>query len=152
MAAGEVPLRTFGHARADEGLTHDIDGAGARGRGWALPPRTANAAARIFWALAEDFTLFEHFLADEAGHRQDEAAALEALGTFDAFAREVIARRPEDCMVILCSDHGNVEDLTTRNHTTNPVAALVFGLEETGPMRTVADVGRLILRALAIEP
>ena len=35
--------------------------------------------------------LFEHFLADEAGHAQDEAAALHALDTFDRFARAVIA-------------------------------------------------------------
>ena len=151
MAAGEVPLRTFHDARRGRGLTHDIDGALAKRRGWQVPTRTPTEAAEVFWELSQDFTLFEHFLADEAGHAQDADAALAALRTFDAFAREVISRRPADTCVIVCSDHGNVEDLSTRNHTTHPVAALTFGLEGPRALRTVADVGRLVLDALGIS-
>jgi hypothetical protein len=146
MAAGAVPFRTFDDAREGRALTHDVDGAAAARRGFEVPRRSAEEAALIFWALARDFTLFEHFLADEAGHARDHGAALAALGTFDAFARAVISTRPADTCVIICSDHGNVEDLRTRNHTTNPVAVLTFGAPDGHhPLRTVADVGKLVL-------
>lgn len=151
MAAGAVPLRTFDDARRGEGLTHDIDGVLARGRGLDVPERTPTEAAEIFWRLSADFTLFEHYLADEAGHAQDLDAALRALRTFDAFARAVIATRPEDAQVLIVSDHGNVEDLSTRSHTRSPVALLSFGAYPTSTTSTVADVGRLVLAQLGVS-
>ncbi|MEW6431903.1 MAG: metalloenzyme [Myxococcota bacterium] len=147
MAAGQVALRTFDDARRGEGLTHDIIGTLARRRGLDVPERTAEEAARVFWGLAEDFTLFEHYLADEAGHAQDAEGALHALETFDAFARAVIAARPGDAQVLIVSDHGNVEDLSTRSHTRNPVALLSFGPAKAAAA-SVADVGRLVLSLL----
>lgn len=153
MAAGEVLLRTLEDARHDSALTNDITGTRARGRGFEVPLRTPDEAARIFWDLAEgtDFLLFEHYLADEAGHAQDRAAALDTLTTFDRFARAIVLNRPADAHVLICSDHGNVEDLSTRRHTLNPVPVLCFGpsaprFRET--LHDVADVGRTILSLL----
>jgi hypothetical protein len=155
FAAGAVPLRTLDDARAGDGLTHDITGAHAHSRGLSVPQRTPEEAARIFWQVAEgvDFTFFEHYLADEAGHAQDFEAALLALDTFDAFARAVVALRPADARVMICSDHGNVEDLSTRSHTLNPVPVLYFGppAPEVEALATVADVGRTVLRWLDVE-
>jgi hypothetical protein len=145
FAAAEVPLRTFDDAVAGAGLTHDIDGELANRRAFPVPRRTPEEAAAVFWSLAEDFTLFEHYLADEAGHAQDRAAATRALETFDRFAREVVRLMPDDAQVLICSDHGNVEDLSSRSHTTNPVAVLSFGVKAPGPLTTVADVGRQIV-------
>lgn len=150
MSAGGVELRTLDDARHDEGLTHDIDGASAARRRLVVPLRSPAAAAAIFWKLAADFTLFEHYLADEAGHAQDLPAAERALGTFDAFARAVLEHRPADCQVLICSDHGNVEDLSTRGHTRNPVAVLSFGEATLPAMRTVADVGAAALSLLGV--
>ncbi|MCA2977894.1 MAG: metalloenzyme [Myxococcaceae bacterium] len=143
-----VPLRTFDDAAAGAGLTHDIDGAFGRARRLGAPQRTPEDAAAVFWALAEDFTLFEHSLADEAGHAQDFVAAAAALETFDRFAREVVRLRPRGAQVLIVSDHGNVEDLSTRNHTTSRVAVLSFGERQPGPLATVADVGAQVLEWL----
>jgi len=147
FAAGKVALRTLDDAVAGNGLTHDIDGAAGVKRKFPVPQRTPEDAAAIFWSLAQDFTLFEHYLADEAGHAQDREAALEALSTFDRFAREVVRLMPDDAQVLICSDHGNVEDLSTRSHTTNPVAVLSFGAREPA-LETVADVGSQVVRWL----
>lgn len=146
FAAAGVPLRTLDDLRAGEGLTHDLEGRRARER-FDLPQRTPEEAADIFWRLAEGqaFTLFEHFLADEAGHAQDPLAAERALSTFDRFARKVIAQRPADACVLVCSDHGNVEDLSTRSHTLHAVPLLSFGAPLPFLPTTVADVGRLVL-------
>jgi hypothetical protein len=155
FAAAQVPLRTLDDAQGGLGLSHDITGQRALNRGFSVPQRTPEEAAHIFWRVAEgmDFTFFEHYLADEAGHAQDFGAALEALDTFDHFARAVISTRPEDARILICSDHGNVEDLSTRSHTLNPVPVLYFGPPAPGldALATVADVGRTVLRWLAVD-
>lgn len=153
FAAARAPLRTWGEAWADRGLTHDVTGERARARGADVPRRTPEEAARVFWHVAEGqaFTLFEHYLADEAGHAQDFSAAREALSTFDAFARAVVAQRPDDATVLICSDHGNVEDLGTRSHTTNAVPVLHWG-PRAPRLETVADVGTGIVSLLLGAP
>lgn len=155
MAAGGVALRTLDDARGGEALTNDISGRRACDRGFQVPQRSAGEAAEILWRIAgdADFVLFEHYLADEAGHAQDHAAAQDALSTFDAFARAVVLNKPEDAHVLICSDHGNVEDLSTRSHTLNPVPVLMFGPRTEAVrahFRDVADVGRTILSLLEV--
>lgn len=150
MTAGRVPLRTLDDARAGEGLTNDIDGRRAASRGFQTPPRTSEQAADILLSLTReaDFTLFEHYLADEAGHAQDFDAAEDALRTFDGLLRAVVEKKPEDLHVLVCSDHGNVEDLSLRSHTLNRVPVLYFGAAAEHvqrQLRTVADVGNVIL-------
>jgi len=144
-----VALRTLAEAERGLGLTHDIEGRRARLRGLHVPQRTPEEAADVLWRVAEghDFVLFEHFLADEAGHGRDFPLAEEVLQTFDRFARAVVARRPADAAVLIVSDHGNVEDLTTRNHTLHDVALLSFGVPEASlaGLRDVSDVCRLVL-------
>lgn len=153
MSAAAVLLRTLDDARRGEALTNDIDGRRARQRGFQIPRRDPEEAAEIFWRIfgETDFLLFEHYLADEAGHAQDHQAAQDALETFDRFARAVVLNRPEDAYVLVCSDHGNVEDLSTRSHTLNPVPVLTFGPDAAlvaDAVRDVADVGRTVLRLL----
>ncbi|MEN9797948.1 MAG: hypothetical protein RL653_1644 [Pseudomonadota bacterium] len=157
MAAADVPLRTFDDARGGSGLTHDLDGRTARARGVDVPERSPAEAAGIFLELAaaHDFTWFEHHLADEAGHAQDAARASDALDTFDRFTRAVAAGRPIGLHVLVCSDHGNVEDLSTRNHTVNPVPVLYFGPAGAGALsglRDLADVGRRALELCGVTP
>ncbi len=155
FAAGSVPLRTLEDARSGRGITPDITGEHARALGLEAPLRTPAEAAEVFWRVAGevDFTFFEHYLADEAGHAQDFAAARKALDTFDAFARALVEARPSEARVLVCSDHGNVEDLSTRSHTRNLVPVLYFGppAPELETLTTVADVGRTVLRWLNAE-
>ena len=151
MAAGGVELRTLEDARNGEGLTHDIEGIRARTRGFEVPLRSTEDAAKLFWRIAQthDFTFFEHYLADEAGHAQDWEASKLALSVFDRFSRQVIDQRPADAVVMICSDHGNVEDLSTRGHTRNDVPFLYFGDSPCDfPVRTVADVGLAVLHEI----
>jgi bisphosphoglycerate-independent phosphoglycerate mutase (AlkP superfamily) len=153
MAAGSIPLRTLDDARSGAGLTNDIDGKRARGRGFEVPVRTPEEAAAIFLQIAaeHDFTLFEHYLADEAGHARDWEGAEEILAIFDQFARAVVSLRPAGLEVLICSDHGNVEDLTSRAHTLNRVAVMHFGERQVeAPSKDVSDVGRVVLRLLDV--
>jgi len=151
FSAGNVPLRSFADVHTRRAITHDIDGSSAAKRGLVLPHRTAREAAEIFWDIAADYTLFEHYLADEAGHARDFSAAMDAIQKFDAFARAVIELRPADAQVLIVSDHGNVEDLSTRSHTRNDVALLSFGPAPLPEIHDLAEVGLLVLRWLDVQ-
>lgn len=148
-AAGGGRFLTWGNARQGRGLTHDITGQRANGHGAAIPRRTPEAAAEILLRLAEnqDLALFEFFESDEAGHARSMPAALDALSRLDAFLRAVVrGLGPEDALVVT-SDHGNVEDLSTRNHTLAPVPVLGFGraAAELDRVRDLTDLAPLLL-------
>ena len=146
----DAPLRTFGDVLAGTAITNDITGLAAARRFREVPQRTPEEAAMIFWQLAEDVTYFEHSQADDAGHARDWASAMKSLQNFDAFAREVLRLAPADAQVLICSDHGNVEDLSTRNHTRNKVSVLTFGAElnALGPMERLDSVGTRVLQLM----
>jgi hypothetical protein len=140
-AAGGGRFRTWPDVRAGRGLTHDITGDRARAFGADLPVRAPEEAAAVLGALARahDLTLFEFFETDEAGHARSMDRALDALGRLDRLLRALVqALDPADTLLV-ASDHGNVEDLSTRNHTRAPVPVLAFGagadrLDEVGDL------------------
>ena len=128
-AAGGGRFRTWGDARAGRGLTHDITGRRMRARGADVPVRAPEEAAEILRDLARghDLTVFEFFETDEAGHARSMDRALDALGPLDALLRALVAGLGSEDALVVASDHGNLEDLSTRNHTRAPVPVLGFG-------------------------
>lgn len=93
-----------------------------------LPVITASEAganlARI--ASAHDLTLFAHYSTDYAGHEKRLDRAVVALERVDAFLGGVLGASPADLLLIVASDHGNLEDCTT-GHTRNPALGLAAG-------------------------
>jgi hypothetical protein len=156
FSAGGFPFTTWRDALEGRGLSHDVVGRRARARGLPLPAREPAEAAEILLALARahDLALFEFFETDEAGHARSMEAALDALGRLDAFLRHLVAAlRPGDALVV-ASDHGNVEDLSVRNHTRAPVPVLGFG-RAAGALERVTDlthVAPLLLELAGVRP
>jgi hypothetical protein len=149
FAAGEGRFHTWADARAGRALTHDITGDRARRHGAGIPPRTPAEAAEVLLALAadRDLALFEFFETDEAGHAQAMERALEALERVDAFLRALVERLPAGWSLVVASDHGNVEDLSSRNHTLAPVPVLGFGAAaaRVGEVTDLTRLGPLLL-------
>jgi hypothetical protein len=88
----------------------------------------ADAGARLL-KLADEYDLvaFETYLPDLAGHGRLAISPREALRLVDRMLAEVLrSKRPTDTLVVT-SDHGNVEDATTRIHTRHPVPLLAYG-------------------------
>jgi len=112
------------------------------------PAAAGRALARI--AARHHLTVFAHYDTDYVGHRGDPDAAARALQLVDDFLGGVLEELPPDVLLVLTSDHGNLEDTTT-GHTTNPVPLLVVGSGArrylTGARR-VTDVASLILGML----
>ena len=93
------------------------------------PQRAAEHLAAIVRQF--DFTLFEFFQSDVAGHSMDYARACAALRTYDRFLASIV--RFTEAMgvtLVLTSDHGNIENISERGHTLNPVPFVAFGPKE----------------------
>ncbi len=156
-AAGGGVFLTWADAKAGRGLTHDITGARARTRGHGadVPARDPAEAAEIFLALGagHDLALFEFFETDEAGHARSMEQAVDALLRLDTFLRRLVAALgPEDALVV-ASDHGNVEDLGTRNHTLARVPVLGFGraAADVGAVEDLTHLAPLLARLAGVE-
>lgn len=115
-----------------------------------LPLVSAEEAGRRLARLMADFdlVLYESFLPDLAGHRRVEAEWV--LSRLDAFLGAVLAHRSPDTTVVLSSDHGNIEDATTKLHSLNPVPLLVVGpaAGRFRQARAITDVAPAILSCL----
>jgi hypothetical protein len=148
-AAGGA-FRTWADAKAGRALTHDVTGERARGHGADLPLRTPEEAADVLHALARehDLALFEFFETDEAGHARSMERAADALARLDRFLRALLARLGTDDALVVASDHGNLEDLSTRNHTLAPVPVLGFGraAEAVGAVGDLTHLAPVLLR------
>jgi bisphosphoglycerate-independent phosphoglycerate mutase (AlkP superfamily) len=78
-------------------------------------------------AINNDFTLFEYFLTDHAGHKRNFNALQECLQDFSRFFIKLIQLAENNFSVILISDHGNCENMKVSGHTVNPVPLFVYG-------------------------
>ena len=123
-------LATFDDVKRGRAATFDLDGVLLRAAGLDAPPVSLQQAARNVAAGAaeHDLSLFEMFLTDSAGHAQDTEWARDEAVRTDRFLVELFAAiDPAEQLVVVTSDHGNMEDLSVRTHTRAPVPLLAFG-------------------------
>lgn len=117
-------------------------------------PTTEAGAARVLADLvrAHTFVLSEYFLTDKAGHSQDPARAAQVLGSLDAFFGALLDALPSGALLVVSSDHGNLEDLGTKSHTRNPVplVALGPGADAFARAESLLDVTPAVVDALAV--
>jgi hypothetical protein len=130
-AAG-LTLRSFEDLQRGQALSADFTG-----EGWSLQPgfpqapvySPAEAGARLADLAGQvDLAWFDYWPSDYAGHRNDAQASVQLLGSVDGVLgglADAFHGRPD--LVVITSDHGNLEDLERRGHTRNPVPALVIG-------------------------
>jgi 2,3-bisphosphoglycerate-independent phosphoglycerate mutase len=126
-----LPLNDSRALEEGNAISADITGEGWQDMGYpeiivSSPYVVGSRLSRI--VRENDFTLFEYWLTDHAGHSQSAARAIAALERLDGLIGGVIEQFDYDSMlVIVTSDHGNIEDLSTKSHTRNPVPLLVVG-------------------------
>lgn len=79
-------------------------------------------------AKCYDLSFFEYWASDYAGHKQDMPWAVKQLETFDGVLKGLLANWDmASDLILLTSDHGNMENLGTRKHTAAHVPLLLFG-------------------------
>lgn len=107
------------------------------------------AARMIKSAKTHDLVLYEFYLTDKAGHSMDIKTADRIRDLLDPFLMYIIQNLGPENTLVITSDHGNLEDLSTKTHTRNPVPLFVKG--ETDPFKeakSIMDVTPGILSVL----
>ena len=117
-----------------------------------IPVISSEDAAAHLFALARvnDFTLYEFFQTDVAGHSMDYARACEVLRLYDRFLAALLRYvEAAGLTLVMTSDHGNIESMDEQGHTRNPVPFVVFGPKEAeirAAVKSLVDVTPAILR------
>ncbi|MEX2573565.1 MAG: hypothetical protein WD317_04680 [Balneolaceae bacterium] len=113
---------------------------------------TAEEAAGRFLKVAEsyDLTMFEYYLTDKAGHSMRLEESLVVLNILNRFINHIIQYKENSDHLIICSDHGNLEDLSVKTHTRNPVPLIAYGGNVSGIKKahSIMDVTDIILGLL----
>jgi hypothetical protein len=160
LALTKAGIRLFTHEDfyAGRALSADFTGDGWRSMlGFPdAPMLSAHQAGRKLVALAKecDFSLFEYWASDYAGHKQQMDTAVELMETFDGVLGGLVeGGKWDELLVLVTSDHGNMEDLSTRKHTDADVPALVIGKksareEFTSGMKDLTDIAPAIWRTV----
>jgi hypothetical protein len=139
-------VRDVAALREGRAVYQDLTRSSLRDKGYDGPLVTPEASAGTLLDIAGeyDFTLFEYFQTDRAGHKGSPEDVRRVLALFDAFLGVValFGRRP-GCLFVMTSDHGNIEEAGSPQHSANPVPFVAVGegaafLRER--VRSVTDV------------
>jgi hypothetical protein len=109
---------------------------------------STDAAKRLLDVVPEhDLLLYEYYLTDKAGHSQKSESAQHVLKTLDEFLLHIIKNMTSSDTLVITSDHGNLEDLSTKTHTRNKVPLFVLGnsAQKFQKVESLADVKKGIL-------
>ncbi|MBP7866790.1 MAG: peptidase [Acidobacteria bacterium] len=129
LAAGR-PLRSLQELRDGRAVYQDFTNLHLQMRGYDIPMRRPEEAGMVLAGMAafQDFLLYEYFITDFAGHAGDPAFAGHVIDLLDRFLESVLEHADLDRLtVLLTSDHGNIEDLSVKPHTLNPVPLIAWG-------------------------
>lgn len=134
--------------RNGNAVFHDFTHRSLQKLGYDVSLRTPAESGRNLARLVEkyDLCLYEHILTDKYGHQQDMKIAVDHLQNIDQFLDHILANIDlTKHTVLLSSDHGNFEDLSTGRHTRNPVPTILWG-------KTAAQLAPQIQTILSITP
>ena len=154
VEAAGMTFRNVGDLRNNQAIYQDFTNQLLIERGEDVQPRTPVQAAEVLASILAEkrFTLYEYFITDKVGHKQDFDGARRVLTNLSAFIRELLNRIDlNNTSVILTSDHGNIEDLSSRNHTLNDVPTIVWGANQkqiASRIKSLADITPAIVESL----
>ncbi len=151
VEAAGMTFRTVADLQGGDAVFMDYTNRVLIERGVEVFARTEAEAAEVLARITHSnrFTLYEYFITDKVGHEQDMEKAKQVLTSLARFIRELLTRLDlERTTVILTSDHGNIEDLSSRNHTLNKVPTIIWGAQReriAARINTLADITPAIL-------
>lgn len=153
--AGNVRVRDVNDLAASEA----VSGLAMNNKYWvernaAVPLITPHIAGENLIRLAQlfDFTAFEYSPTDMVGHKDSREDILAVLNEVDEFWGGIVAQiNLESDLVIITSDHGNIEDWSAKGHTLNPVPTILIGAQReelVDKIHSLADISPAVVGVL----
>lgn len=99
-----------------------------------------------------DFSFFEHWPSDRSGHRGSLEEAVQHLEMIDRVFEGLFDAWDEaNDLLIITSDHGNIEEKNHRLHSRNPVPTILFGRDHAKliyKIHDLSDIATVVQRFL----
>lgn len=155
LAAG-IGLRTTKHLQRGRAVFHDITNDILIKKGYRVPLSDENQAAHAIVSLMKDydFIFFEFFLTDIAGHGQQMDVCVDIIQLLDRFIGNIIKKVDlKKNLIIITSDHGNIEDIRVKTHTLNKVPTFLVGCGQDklkGDIKSLTDISPAIEKGLTL--
>lgn len=146
VMTAEIPFRFLEQIPEGQAIYQEYTNSSLVEYGFALPILSPEEAGDILARIAQehDFTLYEYFQSDVAGHTQKMEIAVPLLENLDRLLRQVLVKTDlTETLVVISSDHGNIEDLSVNTHTTNPVPTILIGCRKeriADKIKELADI------------
>jgi 2,3-bisphosphoglycerate-independent phosphoglycerate mutase len=101
-----------------------------------------DAGERIATIAADyDFSFFEHWPSDYRGHRGSLSDAIGHLELIDEVIGGIVTHWPHEAgVLIITSDHGNIEEKNHRKHTRNPVPTIIISKDHWQLVQQIVDL------------
>lgn len=111
------------------------------------------AARRLLKAASKnDLIVYEYFLTDHLGHGRHEGNVEKTLNILDEFLLTIFTEADTDkYTILLCSDHGNFEDLSVKTHTYNPALTISYGKNASFLFENIKDLSDIKPALLNIQ-
>jgi 2,3-bisphosphoglycerate-independent phosphoglycerate mutase len=114
-----------------------------------VPPYTPEEAGQKLVRISReyDFAMHAHWMTDMVGHRGPVERGVELLELFDKVMTGVVNEwDDEEGLIIITSDHGNLEDVSHRNHTENEIPTLIIGSKKGALAEGLRDLSDYVPR------
>ncbi len=99
-----------------------------------VPNYSAREAGQLMAQLSRnyDFAFHSHWFTDRVGHRGPLEKGIELLETFDQVMTGILDEWDDnEGLIVVISDHGNMEDIGVRHHTENDIPTLIIGNQKS---------------------
>lgn len=129
IQASKVPFRMMEELQEGRAVFMDITHHFLKLRYPHLKTIGTKRAAKNMLGLLEDHDLvmFEYFLTDYMGHRGTKQDKKLILKNLNGFLKALVQNADlKKHTIVICSDHGNIEEATSRKHSHNKVPTIVF--------------------------
>lgn len=163
--AAEIPLKNLDDLREGRGyfmdITHELFIEFSKSfldetdslRSRRDPYEMGRAIKQI--AGENELVIFEYFLTDKAGHSMEWEKAKWTIEIVERFIDGVLeALDWEEDQLIVTSDHGNLEDLSDKVHTINPVPTFLYGKythSMAGKIQSLCDIVPALYEEVGIK-
>ncbi len=154
VEAAALRFNVVGDLKRGRAVYHDFTNAMLIERGEDVTLRTPEEAGDVLASIVagHQFTLYEYFITDKIGHAQDREAAHRVLPMLARYIWRLLERVDlTQTTLMLTSDHGNIEDLSARNHTLNLVPTIIWGRNReqiASRIHSLVDITPAIIAAL----
>ena len=139
-----IKFNTVSDVRNGKALTAELTNERwNRKLGYKLPVIKPKTAARRLLRIASKykFTLYEYYLTDHLGHWRLADEFDKLYSEFDEFIFTLIDEMDnKKTTLVICSDHGNLEDLSVKTHTLNPSLTIAAGKNSEDIFRSVKSI------------